>query len=240
MPPDFSCRADLAAPPELMDQPCSREALAACLRDLERVNRWFFAYRPVLAWLDSVSAVSRDGPLRVLDVACGYGDTLRRIERWAATSRVPVELTGLDLNPDTIAIARAATPAASDIRWVACDVFSYCPDQQPHVVLSSLFTHHLEDEAVIRFLRWMEDTAQTGWMVNDLSRAPVPYTLFRWFSISAGLHPFVRHDGPVSIARAFVPADWRRLTTAAGLRESDVAITGHTPARLCVTRIKTP
>ena len=60
---------------------------------------------------------------------------------------------------------------------------------------------------VVRFVRWMEQNAEMGWFINDLSRAAVPYHLFRWFAKLAGLHPFVQHDGPVSIARAFVPED---------------------------------
>ena len=48
---DFQHRAQLS---ELMDEPCSREELRACLQDLARVNRWFLAYRPVLRWLDSL------------------------------------------------------------------------------------------------------------------------------------------------------------------------------------------
>ena len=57
MPPDvldFSRRAELSELPELMDEPCSREVMRLCLRDLARVNRWFFAYRPTLKWLDSL------------------------------------------------------------------------------------------------------------------------------------------------------------------------------------------
>ena len=45
---DFRRRAEPAQLPELMDEPCSRDELRACLRDLEKVNRWFRAYRPVL------------------------------------------------------------------------------------------------------------------------------------------------------------------------------------------------
>jgi hypothetical protein len=53
-----------------------------------------------------------------------------------------------------------------------------------------------------------------------------------------GLHPFVQHDGPVSIRRAFVAEEWQRLCAAAGLRPQDVTIRGFTPARLCVMRRK--
>ena len=39
---------------ELMDEPCSREVMRACLRDLAKLNRWFLGYRPLLSWLDSL------------------------------------------------------------------------------------------------------------------------------------------------------------------------------------------
>ncbi|HEY1896475.1 MAG TPA: hypothetical protein VGG62_09405, partial [Terracidiphilus sp.] len=105
---DFRQRAQLS---ELMDEPCSREVIEACLRDLARVNRWFGAYRPLLRWLDEVRPDAGSEPLRIpiriLDVGCGYGDGLRRIERWARERAIPVELTGIDLNPDSIAIAES-------------------------------------------------------------------------------------------------------------------------------------
>lgn len=238
MPPDaidFGRRAQLT---ELMDEPCSREVMRACLRDLARVNRWFLAYRPLLSWLDEILPSIKTEPLRILDVGCGYGDTLRRIERWARERGVKVELTGLDLNPDSIAIAAEAGPADSSIRWIAANVFAYDMSRPAHLVYSSLFTHHLGDDDVVRFVRWMEENAQIGWFINDLSRAAIPYHLFRMFSRMAGLHPFVQNDGPVSIARAFVPDDWRRLCAAAGLRGDQIEIRGFTPARLCVSRRK--
>ena len=238
MPPDafdFSRRAELS---ELMDEPCSREVMRACLRDLGKVNRWFLAYRPTLAWLDSLALATCRRPVKILDVGCGYGDTLRRIERWAAVNNIPVELTGCDLNPDTITIAAESTPEASKIRWIASDVFGLSETEPFDIVINSLFTHHLSEPDIVRFLSWMEANAQIGWFVNDLSRASLPYRLFKAFAKLANLHPFVQHDGPVSIARAFIADDWRRMCAAAGLAESDASIRSFTPARLCVGRQK--
>jgi SAM-dependent methyltransferase len=231
---DFSRRAHLS---ELMDEPCSREVIEACLRDLARVNRWFGAWRPVLRWLGEVPRQTLSGPLRILDVGCGYGDGLRRIERWAKEHGQPVELTGIDLNPDSIAIAESQS--GSRIHWVAGNVFAYRPPRPPDLIISSLFTHHLCDSDVVWFLRWMEQNARMGWFVNDLSRAAVPYHLFRWFAKLAGLHPFVQHDGPVSIARAFVPEEWRQLCGSAGLAQNEFELLSYRPARLCVSRRKT-
>ena len=231
---DFRARAQLA---ELMDEPCSLDVMRACLRDLARVNRWFFGYRPTLNWLATMEWRGPK-PLRILDVGCGYGDALRRIETWARERGNAVELTGLDLNPDIVAIASEASPPESAIRWVAADVFAYNPGKPMHLIVSSLFTHHLDDENVVRFLQWMERNAELGWFINDLSRAPIPYYLFRWFSRVAGLHPFVQHDGPVSFLRTFAADDWGRLCAAAGLQSDQFEILNFKPARLCVSRRK--
>src|SRR3569833_95754 len=93
MPPDildFSRRAQLS---EFMDEPCSRDVLRHCLRDLARVNRWFLAYRPTLKWLNTVTP-PKNRPMHILDVGCGYGDTLRCVVCWFVVCCFPVALTG--------------------------------------------------------------------------------------------------------------------------------------------------
>lgn len=232
---DFSRRAELT---ELMDEPCSRDEMRACLRDIARLNRWFLGYRPTLQWLESFDLSEIVRPVHIVDIGCGYGDALRRIEAWAQYRRVPVELTGCDINPDIVAIAAEASPNTSRIDWVVADVFSYRTEKRIDIVVSSLFAHHLREDEIVRFLKWMETRAQLGWFVNDLSRASVPYQLLKAFSKLAGLHPFVQHDGPVSIARAFVADDWRRMCSAAALHEQNITIRSFAPARLCVERQK--
>jgi hypothetical protein len=228
--PDFRYRSQLD---ELMDGPCSREEMRACLRDLSWTNRWTIAYRPQSHWLDTLA-----DELSALADPIGYGDGLRRIEQWARARGIAVELTGLELNPDATAIAAEATPASSRIRWVTADVFAYVPPHPVHLVISSLFTHHLSEDNIVRFLQWMEQHAKLGWFINDLSRAAIPYYFFQLFSKLARLHPFVQHDGPISIARSFVLEDWQRMCATAGLKDLDIDIERFAPARLCVSRRK--
>jgi SAM-dependent methyltransferase len=233
--PDLRHRAQLS---ELMDGPCARDELRACLRDLARLNRWFFSHRPLLHWLNSFVPPRTPQPLHILDVGCGYGDALRRIEQWANQHRIAVALTGLDISPDAVAIAAEATPPESCIQWVAADIFAYAPAQPVHLAVSSLFTHHLLEGDIVRFLAWMERHASLGWFINDLSRAAVPYHFLRVFTRLARLHRFVQNDAPVSVARAFVPQDWQRMCTEAGLAPRDFSIQAFKPARLCVARSK--
>ena len=228
---------------ELMDtEVVGFEEFRACLIDLARVNRLTLAYRPTLDYFDRllalVPAKARERPLQIVDVGSGYGDMLRRIDAWATRRGVEVSLTGIDLNPWSRQAALAATPAERNIRWVTADAFAYAPSRPVDVVVSSLFAHHLRDPQVVEFLRWMEATTRLGWFVNDLYRHPVPYHSFRHFAKLARLHRFVQHDGPVSIARAFAPADWRRLLAEAGIREAAVTVRKRVPFRLTVERFK--
>src|SRR3546814_10084158 len=77
----------------------------------------------------------------------------------------------------------------------------------------------------------MEATARIGWFVNDLHRHPVPYYAFSALARAARWHKFVRHDGPVSIGRAFVAADWRRLLATAGIEDGAAKIAWRMPFR---------
>jgi SAM-dependent methyltransferase len=234
---DFSRRAELS---ELMDEPCSYADLRACLHDIARVNSLTFAHRPTMSWLnrlvDAMPGLST--PLRIVDVGCGYGDMLRRIDAWAERRGIAVTLTGIDLNPDAIRAAREATPPTQRIDWLVGDALSDHPTDDTDVVLSTLLTHHLPNPEIVRFLGWMEKTAQRGWFINDLHRQPVPYHLFRLWARFSNWHAFVRNDGPVSIRRSFVPEDWEKLCAAAQIAPESVSIREYRPARLCVGRVK--
>jgi SAM-dependent methyltransferase len=237
--PNFARRASLQRYPELMDQPCSYEDLRQCLRGIADVNVLVNAYYPTLHWLGHVySSMPRQShPLRILDVGCGYGDTLRRIYNWALDRRMPVELTGIDLNPDTIRVARAAT-MPGQVTFMAGNAFDYVPEGGVDLIISSLTMHHLSDEEIVEFLKWQEKTAAMGWFINDLHRKPVPYYAFKLLAGVMPWHRFVKHDGAVSILRSFRREDWEAMCDAAGLQSDSYVIREYKPARLCVARLR--
>lgn len=232
--PRFAARAQLS---EWMDEPASYEQLRACLRDLQRVNRTVLAYRPTLRWLRQFQ-IDGNAPLHILDVGCGGGDLLRRIEAWAVRRNVPVRLTGIDLNPHSVQAAREFTRSESQIEWIVSDAFAYRPAHSIDIVLSSLFTHHLANAEIARFLGWMEQTVTRGWFINDLSRGRLSYVGFTLLARLMRWHPFVQHDGPVSILRSFTPEDWREYILRAGLASASIDIYPARPGRLCVSRVK--
>jgi len=230
-------RADPADLPEWMDEPCSYEDFRACLIDLAQVNRLTLASRPTLHWLDRlVAAHPPTEPLRIVDVGFGGGDMLRRIARWATRRGIAVQLTGIDLNPHAARAAREFTSANVAIDWITGDAFSYT--EPADVILSSLFTHHLSEPDIVRFLAWMDSVARRGWFINDLVREKTPLQLFTVLSRLARWHRFVRHDGPVSFRRSFREADWQRMLSAVGIPLAATTLQRWTPGRLCVGRLR--
>ncbi len=230
---DFSRRASPRELPELMDGDCSYEDFRDCLQSLEKVNRWLFGYRPTLTWLDRLPR-GRSQPMHIVDVGSGGGDYLRQIAAWARRRNLPVQLTGLDLNPYAARAATEFTPRELGITWLTCDALTYRPERPIDIVVSSLLAHHLEHEEIVTLLGWMETTAQTGWFINDLERAEWSCRMFGWVP----WHPIVRHDGPVSFRRAFRTEDWVRLLAAAEIPREAVTLERWRPGRLCVGRWK--
>ncbi|WP_121119018.1 methyltransferase domain-containing protein [Croceibacterium ferulae] len=220
--------------PELMDaDDLPAETYVAIMRDLARVNAVTLAPRPTLRFLDRVA--QRRSALRILDVGFGDGDMLRRIERWATRRGITVALTGVDLNPRSEQAARAHTPAESSICWVTGD-YADLAGQGWDVILSSLVAHHMNDDELVAFLRFMEREAAAGWFVNDLLRHRFAHAGYPLLARLARWHPIVRHDGTLSIARSFRPAEWLPLLAAAGVAQAQVR--REFPFRLCVERLR--
>ncbi len=239
---DFAVRADPAALPEWMDEPCSSETLRACLRDIEWANRFTVSHRPTLNFLERVAKREAGRELHIVDVGSGYGEMLRKVYHWARRTGVRVRLTGIDLQPKTAAIAAEATREAGlpedAISWRMGDAMLAETMGPTDVVLSSLVMHHLPDPEIVRFVRWMERDARAGWYMNDLERQPVPSWLFGALARLVPLHEFVQHDGPVSFRRAFRIGDWERLLREAGVEDGAARIARVFPARLCVERMR--
>jgi 2-polyprenyl-3-methyl-5-hydroxy-6-metoxy-1,4-benzoquinol methylase len=218
------------------DATLNAEDYARCLRDLAAVNRLTLTHHATLRWL---GRATRDLPhgtgVSILDVACGEGDLLRAIHRWAARRGLPVRLEGIDLNPRSAGLAAAATPPDMTISWRTGDVFEYAPLPPPDFIVSSQFAHHLSDSEVVRFVVWLDRHAARGWFISDLHRHVVPYYGFRVLAWIARWHRIIRTDGTISVARSFRRADWRRLLGQAGV---DARVRWHVPFRLCVGRLK--
>jgi len=200
---------------EIMDDPGQSEAdFRAALDGLETLNRITFAYPPLLRFLDRLVKEQGLKRLSLLDVGAGGGDALRAVARWGETRGIELDLWGLDRSPWAERQARErGTPGG----WITSDLFDLPPGRRFDVVTCSLFAHHLPDPLLVRFLRWLPAHAIRRWLILDLHRHWIPWTAVWAGTRLMHMHPMVSHDGPVSINRGFVRADWTRLLAEAGI-----------------------
>lgn len=204
---------------ELLDRPgVPRTELAENLADIARLNR-LGATRALLAHLAPFFARHRGpAPLRVLDLGTGGGDVPAAVVRWARARGRRVSVLALDLQPEVLACAGAAARDLPEVRLVAGDAL-----QPPvrrdgvDVALCSLTLHHLPEAAVVRLLRLMADVARLGFVVSDLRRSRLAYAAAWLTTRLISKSRLTRHDGPLSVLRAYTREELTRLAGAAGL-----------------------
>jgi len=80
----------------------------------------------------------------------------------------------------------------------------------------------------------MDSHAVRGWFINDLHRHPLPYYFVKTVFHLLPLSRMMRSDGPISISRAFVAADWRRLLAEAGIPRARTSVKWYFPFRYVV------
>jgi 2-polyprenyl-3-methyl-5-hydroxy-6-metoxy-1,4-benzoquinol methylase len=85
------------------------------------------------------------------------------------------------------------------------------------VVLCSLTLHHLPEEGVVALLRLMAELGRLGFVVSDLRRSRLAW-LAAWIATHAiSRNRITRHDGPLSVRRAYTPGELEGLSARAGL-----------------------
>jgi 2-polyprenyl-3-methyl-5-hydroxy-6-metoxy-1,4-benzoquinol methylase len=199
--------------------------LARVLRDLATFNQLFLGHYPLLHWLgQAVTAAGNSAPLTLVDIGCGYGDLLRTIRRWARRRNLDINLLGVDLNAETIDIARSATSAADRIDFEVVNIFELAHATPIDLMVCSLVTHHLLDDQITEFLQLMEKKARCGWAICDLQRSRFLYHFIGIASRLGRFHPMIAHDGQISVARSLTRTEWESRIADAGISAADVSI----------------
>ena len=205
---------------ERMDAPdVDRRQLARALDDIVAVNRWLGARRALrkhLPW-----ALPADGgPVRALDVGTGSADLARTIAEWAEGRGRDVRITGVDLHAATLDVARERTVDVQAIRLVRADGLRLpFPDGAFDLAHLSMTLHHVDGPALVRILRETARVARGGRiLVGELERAVPNYLGARILAATVWRsNPITRHDGPLSVLRAFTPDELMGLARDAGL-----------------------
>jgi hypothetical protein len=204
---------------ERIDGPLAPAARRATLADLHRLNAWFGGYALTLARVRRAAAALPPGrPLLVVDVGGGRGDLAVKVVRWARRARRPVRVLVCDTDAATLVLARRRAVAYPEIMLVRADATALpLREGAADIVVAALTLHHLDRDAAAACLGQMRAAARMA-IVNDLLRSRTSLALVWLATRVLRLHPVSRHDGPVSVRRAYSPAELTALAARAGVR----------------------
>lgn len=188
---------------EVMDDPdCDVRRLEASYRRFGLVNRlvsgWGRVWRSTLRpW-----SARRGGVVRILDLGCGGGDLLVRLEGLARRARIPVQLTGVDPDPRAVAVAVARRATAA--RFILGDAQRLLADgERFDIVLSNHVLHHLGAEDFPRFCEQSRSLSQGIVLHADIERSATAYALYAAGITPLALGTLLRVDGLRSIRRSY-------------------------------------
>jgi ubiquinone/menaquinone biosynthesis C-methylase UbiE len=222
----------LSDTPELLDGPLDRDTLAGNLGDLVRVNRLLggatLSRRALAALIrdfharpgSPTAAESRD-PLRLLDVGTGAADIPEALVAWAGRSGVRLQVVAVDSREEIVAIAKQRIGARADLHLeVAHGQELPFKTHSFDVAHTSLVLHHLEPHEAVRLIGEMARVSRTGIIVNDLDRTWLSWLGAWLLSHLVTRNRYSRHDAPLSVRRAYRPAQVVQLAARAGLIEA--------------------
>ena len=210
--------------PEIMDQPDLDAArFIGSLAGLRRVNLVTGSSRILWPHIRAWAQTHHKRPIRILDIACGAGDMLVRLDRRSRREGIFLELHGCDIKSLAIDYAREQTKSAG----ASAEFFTLDATRDPippefDMIVSSLFLHHLDEEQAVKFLRNASSATNGLLLIHDLVRSQAGYLLASLGIRALLCNDVCRADGPISVESAFTLHEARELAAKAGLEGATV------------------
>lgn len=207
-----------------MDDPNVDEAtLKAALAEVTRVNKYLGGQQVTLEGLRYFFDRFPQKSYTILDVGCGDGAMLRSIANFARKGSIAVKLIGIDINPKSIALAQKRSQDFPEVSFHVQDVFKLNKTHQEiDIITSTLTMHHFTDAEILMFLAQFLKLANLGVVINDLQRSTIAYRLFQAYSRVFMRSEMARHDGLISIERAFTKNELLSFTSKLGVQSFSI------------------
>lgn len=212
--PDFSKRSTAD---EIMDNfALSPDELHPVLKELDVINRLLGGFSVFHNAFKKLSIQSGDS---ISDWGCGSGDTFKVLQKRFDKNNINPKYIGVDATPATLAYASKQFENQTKVSFVLADVLK--EDFKPNefdFVISSLFTHHFEDEAWIALIKKMMHASKKAVIINDLHRHPFAYYAIAFLTTLFSKSYMVKHDSKVSVLRSFTRKELKILLEKAGAK----------------------
>ena len=211
----FPERSFDAAERELMDedQPVS-PALISDLQNLQRLNRWFGSYALIDYFLQRWFRPGNQ--VFLLDLCTATADIPRYIVDWGRARAVAIRIDAVDFQASTLELAEAQCAPYPEIKLICADVMRFRPERAYDYVFCSLALHHFNDADAVALLRRARMFARKAVLIADIERSDFSIIGIYLLTELVFRQRMTRHDGRLSMRRAFAAAEFRALAVRAG------------------------
>ncbi|AWP27932.1 chalcone and stilbene synthase domain protein [Paenibacillus vortex V453] len=208
----FRALSSRAQEEELMDDfSMGGEELSEALQHLRRLNKIFAAPGPTLAGVEKLwKTMGSPGTLSVLDVGAGSGDVNQKLLQWSDQQGIELKITLVDMTEEACDEAKQLFRDEPRVDVRRADV-KELPAASADIVTGSQFVHHFNGQQLIDIVSHMLRASVHGVVISDIHRHLVPYTAVWITTRMISRNRYIRHDGPLSVAKGFKGRDWREL-----------------------------
>jgi len=192
------------------------------MQELEAVNRWLGGKATLISAFNTIYQkypdTFKNKKTVIGDLGCGGGDLLSDIHHWAKHKKLNVDLIGIDANPSTVKRAIKNSDGLNGIRFKTANVLSDDLNAMRFdVVCLNSFCHHLSDADLVALLQRLYYQTSMAIVINDLRRHWLAYLSIKWLAQLLNFSYLSKHDGPMSVLRAFQKHELVDLLKAAKL-----------------------
>ena len=201
------------------DDTLPQASLRANLADLRRANRWLGGTALVRHYLlPRIQALPPGYRPTLLDVGTGGADIPSAFLGWLGQQGQRGWCVGADVSQPVIGAARQWVTSGGSVCLTQADGRALpWPNESFDFVLCTLTAHHLSEAGVVALLGEMARVARRTVLVTDLDRSRLALVGV-WLAAHLTLRsPLTRHDGPLSVRRAYTVREARALAGQAGL-----------------------
>ncbi len=192
------------------------QEFADCHIKLFRVNKLFGFFSDTKQLLKKFSS-----NITVLDVGCGAGLFLLHLSKHFPK----MTLTGTDICLSSITLAQQELQQWQNKHFSKNVLFKLQAFPQTRfspssvdVIITTMVCHHLDDEALIKFMQQLVVGAKNAVIINDLHRHRIAEFFYSMLSPLLFNNRLITHDGLISIRRGFTRSEWHVLLKKANIQ----------------------
>lgn len=215
--------------PEWLDLGYGTEAdVAANLNEMDRINRYLGGWRAITRHLyprlhQLKRSRSAAQSLRLADLGTGSAALPAVLAHWAQRQGYALQIVAVDWAERQLRLAQPQTWHLPAITLLRADATHLpLPAQSVDFVIASLVLHHFSPTALQALLTSARRVARAGLVMGDLVRGVLPRLAFHVLQPIFARATLTRHDGALSIRRAYTPAELQAIALAAGLPQPRV------------------